>query len=181
MMAILAVALGVIALIALSAFGLVLVLARRLRSVTERVNAFLPLSAGSLPLPGTPIPEFQAVASSGQLVSQREFAEGERVFAMLSTECEACYDQLRLLREVGADLQAKPIVVIAGPPSERHSMVAELAGVAVVLEEPEFGPIAEALEISEFPAVMLIREGYVQAAEHALGPVLAALTPAATL
>ena len=87
----------------------------------------------------------------------------------------------RCFVEVGADLQAKPIVVIVGPPSERHSMVAELAGVAVVLEEPEFGPIAEALEISEFPAVMLIRDGYVQAAEHALRPVLAALTPAATL
>ncbi|MGI8666035.1 MAG: hypothetical protein ACR2N4_08390 [Jatrophihabitans sp.] len=144
--------------------------------MTERVNAFLPLSGGSLPMAGTPMPDFSTTASSGQLMSQQDLAVGERVFAMLSTDCPACLDQLATFQQASSALPAKPIVVVVGQADDRSTMVSELTAHVVVLEEDAFGPIATALEISEFPAVMLVRDGYVQFADHALDPVLAALT-----
>ena len=168
-----------VAIIALSAFGLVLILARRLRSVTERVNMFLPASLGSLPHPGTPVAEFTATAKDGRPVSQADFAVNTRVFALLSTGCGDCAKAIAAFREHGRQLSPPPIVGVVGPADERAPMVAELAGHAIVLEEDDLGPIAAAFEISEFPSVLLIRDGYIQQAEHTLAPILAALESAA--
>lgn len=166
------VALGIVAIVALAAFALVLVLARRLRAVTERVNLFLPVSVGTLPLPGTPVPEFDAVSVAGEHVDRGSFAGVERVLAVLSTGCGACDEQLRALAESGGDLVPRPVVLVAGKPAERSSMVTQLRGNAVVIEEPHNGPVATAFELSEFPALLLIRDGYIQRAEHRLADVL---------
>ena len=80
-MAVVSIALVLVALVALAAFGLVLVLARRLRDVTERVNKFLPVSEGGLPDPGTPVPEFAAVTADGTPVSHADLAGPARLFA----------------------------------------------------------------------------------------------------
>jgi hypothetical protein len=171
----LTVALCIVAGVALAAFALVLVLARRLRAVTERVNLFLPVSAGTLPLPGTPVPEFDAVSVDGEPVDRGSFAGTERVFAVLSTGCGACEEQLRALAESGPGLVPRPVVLVAGAPADRTPMVAQLHRDAVVIEEPRNGPVAAAFELSEFPAMMLIRDGYIQQAEHRLAEVLAHL------
>lgn len=177
----LSVALTIVAVVALAAFALVLVLARRLREVTERVNMFLPVSAGTLPLPGTPVPEFDAVSTAGERVTRSAFVGVERIFAVLSTGCSACDEQIQELLKYGADLASRPIVLVAGPPRDRAAVVARLAGGALVIEEPDRGPVAEAFEISEFPAVLLIRDGYIQQAEHRLAAVVGSLVPADSL
>lgn len=167
------VALAIVAVVALGTFGLVLILARRLRAVTERVNYFLPASPGTLPHPGTPFPDFEAVSADGERLSQAAFAGVDRIFAVLSTECAACEQQVSALKESGAGLEPRAIVVVVGPAADsRADMVTRLAGNTVVIEEPEHGPIAEALEISEFPAVLLVRDGVIQLAGHALAEVL---------
>lgn len=56
-------------------------------------------------------------------------------------------------------------------------MVTSLAGYAVVIEEQDNGPVAEAFEISEFPAILLIRDRVIRQAEHGLAGILAAVTP----
>jgi len=170
------VALVVVAVVALAAFGLVLVLARRLRAVTERVNLFLPVSAGTLPLPGTPVPEFDAVSVDGERVTANTFAGAERVLAVLSTTCGSCGEQVPALRELGASGAPRPVVVVTGPPEDCAPLVARLDGYAVVIEERDEGTVAEAFEIGEFPAVLLIRDGVIQRAEHGLGTMLPALT-----
>jgi hypothetical protein len=168
----LAVALCIVAGVALAAFALVLVLARRLRAVTERVNMFLPASAGALPLPGTPVPEFDAVSVDGEHVDRSSFAGVDRVFAALSTGCGACDEQLRALAESGPGLVPRPVALVIGPPAERSAVVAQLNGDAVVIEEPVHGPVAAAFELSDFPTMLLIRDGYIQRAEHRLADVL---------
>ena len=72
MIALLWTALIIVALIAAGTFALVLVLARRLRAVVDRVNLFLPVSEGHLPDPGTPLPDFNATAVDGTPVSRSD-------------------------------------------------------------------------------------------------------------
>jgi hypothetical protein len=168
-------ALAIVAVIALGTFGLVLILARRLRAVTERVNIFLPASPGTLPHPGTPFPDFEAVSADGEHLSRAAFAGVDRIFAVLSTECGPCEQQVAAFRKSGADLEPRAIVAVVGPAQSRAAMVTELDGHAVVIEEPEYGPVAQALEISEFPAVLLVKDGVIQLAGHALAEVLPAL------
>jgi hypothetical protein len=171
------IAIVLVALVAFGTFGLVLVLGRRLRAVTERVNMFLPASDGGLPHPGTPVPEFSAVSVDGAPVSHTELSVPERIFAMLTTECASCHDQLPGLRDL--DAPVRPLVVIIGPPEKRAGMVTALGDRALLVEELDQGPITKAFDIQEFPAVLLVRDGVIQHAGHGLAGVLeSARTPA---
>jgi len=162
-----------IAIVAVSAFGLVLVLARRLRAVTERVERFLPVSEGSLPDPGTPIPEFTATAVDGTRISHEDFADADRLLVFLTTDCSSCHDQVPALRELDSSW-LEPVVVVIGNKDQRPDMVSALTEHALVVEEEEYGPIATALEIHEFPAILLTGIGVVHKATHSLAAALAA-------
>ncbi len=164
-------ALVIVAMIAVLAFALVMVLARRLRAVTERVNKFLPVSEGGLPDPGTPIPDFTAVSTDGTPVSHHDLAGTGRVFAMLTTDCASCHDQVPAVREVEGS--ERPIVLVIGRPEHRAEMVAALGDRPLVIEEDDGGPIAGAFEIAEFPAVMLVNDGIIRYAGHGVAAVLA--------
>jgi peroxiredoxin len=174
MIALLWAALISVALVAASAFGLVLVLARRLRAVAERVERFLPISEGSLPDPGTPVPEFAALAVDGTRVSHEDLAGPDRVLAFLTTDCASCRDQVPALRELDHSTWAAPIVVVIGSREQRSDMVAALADRAVVIEEEDHGPIAGSFDIHEFPAVVLSGLGVIHRAAHGLTGALAA-------
>lgn len=154
-----------------------LVLARRLRDVTERVNVLLPAGTRTLPLPGTPVPEFDAVSTAGERVTRDAFSGVDRIFAVLSTGCGGCHEQIPALVQYGPHLVPRPIVLVVGPQQDRAPIVAKLDGSGVVLEEPDRGPVAGAFEISEFPAMLLIRDGYIQQAEHGLVAVVGSLIP----
>lgn len=166
------------AVVVLGTFGLMLILARRLRDVTERVNILLPVGTSTLPLPGTPVPEFEAVSTAGERVTHDAFSEADRIFAVLSTGCGGCREQIPALLRYGPDLVPGPIVLVAGPQQDRAPIVAELDGAGVVIEEPDRGPVAEAFEISEFPAILLIRDGYIQQAEHGMAALVGSLVSA---
>ena len=166
----------VVALVALAAFGLLLILARRLRDLEERVNLFLPESAGMLPQPGTLVAEFESITTDGRPISHRDFAEGERIFALLTTGCGDCMTAVADFRQHAGNLTTLPVVGVIGPPEDRAPIVAELEGHVQVLEEATSGPVSMAMNINEFPAVLLIRDGHIEFAEHALAPVLARLT-----
>jgi hypothetical protein len=166
------VALVVVGLIAVLALALVLVLARRLRTLQERVNAFLPQIERGLPEAGTPLPAFTATTVTGGAVSQAELAEGERLVALLTTDCGSCLDQIGALQQIDRD-RYRPFVVVIGAAEKRNPMVAALAEHATVVEENEHGPLAKAWDVHEFPAVLLLRDGYVQAAGHGVATALA--------
>ena len=93
---------------------------------------------------------------------------------MLSTSCGECLTEVAAFQRVSDELTPAPIIGVIGPADERAEMVESLTGHAIVLEEAAFGPVAEAFGIREFPAVLLIRDGHIQLAEHQLAPVLAA-------
>jgi hypothetical protein len=166
-------ALIIVALIAAGTFALVLVLARRLRAVVDRVNLFLPVSEGHLPDPGTPLPDFNATAVDGTPVSRSDIDGTDRIVAFLTTECSSCYDQVPALATLDRTWPA-PVVVIIGTAQRRAEMVAALAEHAVVIEEEDDGPMATAFDIHEFPAVLLTGTGVIQKATHGLAKVLEA-------
>ena len=58
-------------------------------------------------------------------------------------------------------------------------MAARLDGHAVVIEEADTGPVAQALEVHELPAVMLVRDAVIQLAGHDLASMVAELARAA--
>jgi hypothetical protein len=170
-------------LVAATAFGLVLVLARRLRALTERVDLFLPVSGGSLPDPGTPVPEFTAVAVDGSPVSHEDLAGDDRILAFLSTDCASCRDQVPALAALDPDRWRRPIVVVLGEPVARREMAAALDGHAVVVEEDGDedgdGTIRTAFDVHEYPAVILFREAHVGTAAHGLAKVLESVAQSA--
>lgn len=167
-------AIALVGLFAASAFGLVLVLARRLRALTEHVHKFLPISELGLPDPGTPLPAFQATTAAGVVVSEKDFGGTDRLLAFLTTDCGSCHDQVAALRDLPASEWPPPIAVIIGPPADRAAMIAKLGEDAIVVEEDEHGPIAEAFDMHEFPAVLVAGDGVVRAAGHGVAGVLAA-------
>jgi len=172
MTAVLWAALVVAALVAASAFGLVMVLARRLRSVEERVNLFLPRMDTTLPDAGTPIPPFTATAVDGTRVTEAEFAGSDRVVAMLTTGCTACHEQIPALIALNGSTWGRPVVVVIGTPDARAEMVSALAEHVTVLEEEDGGPLSTAFEVHEFPAVMAVSNGVVNVAEHGTARML---------
>ena len=176
---VLSILLVVVALVALSAFGLLLILARRLRDLEERVNLIVTYDPGTLPDPGTPLPPFEATTTDGRPVSDRDFAVGERIFALLSTGCGECITAAAEFRQHAGSLAAQPVVGVIGPPEDRVPILALLEDHVRVLAEDALDPVAEALQIRDYPSVLLVRDGVIEFAEHALAPVLAQLaTPA---
>jgi len=172
MTAVLWAALVVVALIAASAFGLVMVLARRLRSVEERVNLFLPRADLSLPSPGTPVPAFTATAVDGTRVSEADFTGPDRIIALLTTGCTSCHDQVPALVAADQAVWGRPVVVVIGSPDARSEMVSALAEHVTVLEEEDAGPLATAFDIHEFPTVMAVSNGVINVAEHGMATML---------
>lgn len=172
MIALMWTALAVVALVAATALGLVLVLARRFQVVATRVAAFLPDSEGGLPEPGTPVPEFVAATADGATVSHEDLAGSDRILAFLTTDCASCIDQVPALRQLDPQQHRRPIVVVIGEPAQRSTMVASLAEAAIVVEEDADGALARAFDIREFPGVLAVGQGVVRTAGHGLAGVL---------
>ena len=124
--------------------------------------------------------EFEAITVDGRPISHRDFAEGERILALLTTGCGDCMTAVADFRQHAGSLTTPPVVGVIGSPEGRAPIVAQLEGHVQVLEEGASGSVSMALEINEFPAVLLIRDGYVEFADHAVAPVLARLTTPVT-
>jgi len=178
MTAIFWVVLALVGLVAVAAFGLVLILARRLRTLTEHVHRYLPISEHGLPDPGTPLPAFDAGTTTGQRVTEGHFGGDDRVLAFLTTDCGSCHDQIPAIRELPAAGWPEPVAVVIGPKADRATMIAKLGPGAVVLEEDDDGPIAQAFEMREFPAILVAGGGVVRTSAHGVAGVLAAMKPA---
>lgn len=170
-------ALAVVGLIAVAAFGLVLVVARRLRALTEQVHKYLPISEHGLPDPGTPLPRFEARTAAGQVLTERHFAGEDRVLAFLTTDCGSCHDQIPAVRELPASGWPEPVAIVIGPQPDRAAMIAKLGAGPIVLEEDDGGPIAQAFDMHEFPAILIAGAGVVRTAGHGVAGVLAAAKP----
>jgi peroxiredoxin len=170
--------LAFLGLVAGAAFGLVMVVARRLRALTEHVHRYLPVSEHGLPDPGTPLPRFAATTASGRRVTESHFAGEDRVLAFLTTDCGSCHDQIPAVRDLASSGWPEPVAVVIGPKPDRAEMVAKLGPEAIVLEEDERGPIAEAFEVHEFPAILVAGSGVVRTSAHGVARVLAAAKPA---
>jgi hypothetical protein len=72
------------------------------------------------------------------------------------------------------------VVGVIGPAEDAAPILALLEDHVRVLAETALDPVAEALQIRDYPSVLLVRDGVIEFAEHAVAPVLAQLaTPAA--
>jgi len=163
---------GIALFVAIAAFSLLLVLARRLRNLEERIGAFFIVPEGGLPAPGTPVPEFVGTSCDGLKIDTIGVSGPNQILAFLTTECAVCREQVYVLRGAAAIREPKPLVVVAGPPDDRAEMVGALRGFTNVMEEPMNGPLATVFGVQEFPAILLYSDGVLHIASHGMAAVL---------
>lgn len=166
-------------IVAMAAFLLLLVLARRVRDVEERVAVFFPSTADGLPSVGTPVPDVSAASTDGKIVGRTELSGPNQILAFLTTECAVCREQVWVLRGVATAGWPRPVVTIAGPPDDRQEMVNALKECTIVIEEITGGPVATAFGVSDFPAILLAEDGVITTASHGMAAVLESRSPAA--
>lgn len=159
-------------IVALSAFTLLLVLARRVRDVEERVKVFFPAIDDGLPIEGTPVPDLTALSCDGLTIDKSSLLGHNQILAFLSTECAVCREQVYVLRGVASNRTPKPIVIVSGPPDDRIDMVSALRECVTVVEEFSGGPVTTAFQLHEFPAILLLDKGEVRIASHGMAAVL---------
>lgn len=146
--------------VSLTLVNLVLTLGviRRLREHSEKFTALAKSAPRPEPMigPGKRPAPFSATAVDGTLVSHRDLTEGSLV-AFFSPTCDSCAEWLPRFVEAAAALprgQRQALaVVIASEHLSNSEMVAKLRPVATVVVEGEKGPIAEAFEVTGYPAM----------------------------
>jgi thiol-disulfide isomerase/thioredoxin len=156
-MAILAAAVTVIGVLCLTDLLLTFGVIRRLRNHSELLagyqaaeSAIVGLRAGAIPEP------FSAVTADGEAVN---VSSGLRLAAFFSSSCSACPEQvppfLQYVRENRLD-KAAVLAVMIGRADQPARYLARLAGVAQVCLEAEQGPVAEAFQVTGFPAFFVL-------------------------
>ncbi len=163
-------AIGLVGGVAGLAFALVLVLARRLRDLTDRVARLDIPFFPDLPDPG-PVPPVEATTTAGQRITAETFAGADRVVAFLSGSCDSCHEILPHLRAELAtgSAGAGPLVIAVGRPELTRSIVETLAPVADVVEEIDMSGLTLRFGVRGFPSFLLIGDGEIKAAAHSIG------------
>jgi hypothetical protein len=107
------------------------------------------------------------------VISRESFTGQQRLFVFLTTDCSSCTDQVPLIQKL--DMPQPPVVVIIGEQEKREAMAAQLTRSAEVVQENDEGPLATALELREFPAVLVLSDAVVTVATHGVKSALAKL------
>jgi hypothetical protein len=156
--------------VAALALGLVLVLARRVRDLTDQVakldQPFLP----DLP-PLGPLPDFVATTVAGQTLTPADLAGPDQLLLFLYGSCDSCHDNLPQTVAALAEVRVKPVAVVIGRPDTRVALTAGLAPVAHVIEEYDMSGLANLFRVTGFPSYLRVEAGEIVAAGHGLTEV----------
>jgi hypothetical protein len=171
-------ALGLTAAVAVAALVLALGLSARLREVSEQLSRVGTHAHddGMMPLPGTPVPAFEATTSEGTSVSSEDLRVDDGLVLFLSTDCESCQEVMTEISRPGFTLPAtsrRPLVVLIGPAGDRAAELPRIEPVAQVVEDDDHAGLAARFGVRVFPAVLLVRDGVVHQAANDLDEVMA--------
>lgn len=156
---------AVVAFLALTVclFNLVLTLGviRRLREHTELISN---LPAGGLESPrmlaeGETVPPFEAVTTTGEVVSRDTLAGGATLVGVFATLCEGCVDRLPSFADLAGRFpggRAHVLAVVIGAADEAVPFRERLEPVARVVVESHVSGVSAALGVKGFPVFGLL-------------------------
>ncbi|HEY0165526.1 MAG TPA: hypothetical protein VGB75_00660 [Jatrophihabitans sp.] len=110
---------------------------------------------------GSPAPPFTARTSTAALFDTAELAGQTHLLGFLSSSCQGCLLALPAMIGYASQLPdpRQLITVIVGDVNARAAEIEQrLARLAVIVSEPEGGPIATAYRITSFPSFVLVSE-----------------------
>jgi hypothetical protein len=135
-----------------SVLNLVLILGviRRLRGPAPGPAPKVTLASGESPA------EFTATTLDGETIT-REGLAGSLV-GFFSPDCPACAERLPEFVKYAEALggRDRAFAILIGEPEELTGLAERLDGVARLLTEPDFGPVAEAFAVKGYPAICLL-------------------------
>jgi cytochrome oxidase Cu insertion factor (SCO1/SenC/PrrC family) len=109
---------------------------------------------------GSPAPPFTVRTNTGALLDTADLAGSTYLLTFLSSNCPGCLAAVPGL--VGYARQPgnshRLVTVIVGESQRRAELEQRLASIAIIIGEPEAGPIAAAYRITLFPSYLLISE-----------------------
>ncbi|MEO7260345.1 MAG: hypothetical protein ABI047_03665 [Jatrophihabitantaceae bacterium] len=109
----------------------------------------------------SPAPRFTARISTAELLDTAELAGQTYLLAFLSSSCQGCLVALPAMIGYASQLPdpRQLITVIVGDVNARAAEIEQrLSRLAVIVFEPEGGPIAGAYRVTTFPFYVLISE-----------------------
>jgi peroxiredoxin len=121
---------------------------------------------------GRPIPPFTATTNAGTQLSLTELAGRPAAFAFFGSECRSCRDHLDQFADYARGFPGganQVAAIIAGSAEGAADIVAALTGLAQLVIEPDFGPVATAFSVEAFPTfVTLDPDGRIDGAAWAI-------------
>ena len=162
-MTLLAVAVGLLAVLTALNLFILLGVVRRLRTMPASTGATPPPDV--LPPAGTRIGPFNLTAVDGRTVTEADLATGTSLVVLLSPSCSPCQDTAHKLASQRDILPASTFVLIRTELDEPDldAMLATLEGVGTVATFHGGDGIQEAFTSRGYPAGILVRDGVVEA------------------
>lgn len=121
---------------------------------------------------GRPAPPFTARTTTGTPLSLTELAGRPAALAFFASECQSCRDHLDQFADYARGFPGgarQVAAVIAGSADGAADIVAALTGLAQLVIEPDFGPVATAFSVQAFPTfVTLDPDGRIDGAAWAI-------------
>jgi len=177
-MTLLAVAVGLLAVLTALNLLILLGVVRRLRTINAS-SGYNPPSE-ILPPVGTRVGEFTVTAVDGTSVSQADLATGSSLVVMLSPGCTPCQDTAANLAKQRDQLPERTYVLVRTELDEPdlEAMLATLAGVGTVATFSGGDGVEQAFGGRGYPTGILVEDGAVKAASFTYTDVLPATVPA---
>jgi hypothetical protein len=159
----LSVATALVASISMLNLVLVLGIIRRLREHTALLST---RSAGprqdAAPMlrAGNTVEPFVATATTGETVSPASFRDGT-IVGFLSVNCPACQVAIPEFVALARDApggRENVVAVLIGPPPETAALAAELAPVALIIQEGVEGDVARAFQVVGVPSFAVVQQ-----------------------
>ena len=177
-MTLLAVAVGLLAVLTALNLFILLGVVRRLRTMPAAGGTTAPPEV--LPPTGARIGAFALTTTDGTVVTEADVAIGTSLVVMLSPSCSPCQDSADKLAAQRDLLPANTLVLIRTEMDEPDldAMLAKLAGVGKVATFSGGDGIEDAFSSRGYPAGIVVRDGIVQASSFTYTDLLPQAVPA---
>lgn len=170
-------ALVLLGLLTISNLLLTIGIVRRLREHTAQLAGLDNAEIGDIALPvGSAVAEFASQTTDGVDISLSSLP-ARALVSFFSPSCVACKKRLPEFVGYAASNSADRnslLAVVAGPADESADLIEQLRPVALVVSEPEQGPVQRAFGVTGYPAFVALTNGRVMTSSYLLEPAVEA-------
>lgn len=176
-MTVLAVAVGLLAVLTLLNLFVLLGVVRRLRTMAASAGEEVP---EELPAIGAPVGEFRVTSTTGAVLTAADVSSGRSVVLLLSPSCTPCQGTASKLAKNRDELPERLFVLLNSEPGDPDlpAMLVTLDGVATIAVYDGTAGVEDAFGSSGYPTAVRIEDGIIAAASYKYADVLPDRVPA---